>query len=157
MAPPARTITVALDMSKAFDTINIHTIIRKLLHTRIPCTIMKFIVSCIKEHKAYTTYRNQTLMQRQFKTGVLQGGILSSTLFNIYTLQTYYHPEHRFRSCLMQATSPLHLHESSLELKINNTTLCMATHPKVLGLTQNLHTAHTFTTSQYTHTILYKS
>ena len=25
MAPPARTITVALDMSKAFDTINIHT------------------------------------------------------------------------------------------------------------------------------------
>ena len=29
MAPPARTITVALDMSKAFDTINIHTLIRK--------------------------------------------------------------------------------------------------------------------------------
>ena len=28
MAPPARTITVALDMSKAFDTINIHTLIR---------------------------------------------------------------------------------------------------------------------------------
>ena len=27
MAPPARTITVALDMSKAFDTINIHTLI----------------------------------------------------------------------------------------------------------------------------------
>ena len=31
MAPPARTITVALDMSKAFDIINIHTLIRKLL------------------------------------------------------------------------------------------------------------------------------
>ena len=27
MAPSARTITVALDMSKAFDTINIHTLI----------------------------------------------------------------------------------------------------------------------------------
>ena len=36
MAPPARTITVALDMSKAFDTINIHTLIRKLLQTNIP-------------------------------------------------------------------------------------------------------------------------
>ena len=33
MAPPARTITVALDMSKAFDTLNIHTLIRKLLQT----------------------------------------------------------------------------------------------------------------------------
>ena len=28
MAPPAQTITVALDMSKAFDTINIHTLTR---------------------------------------------------------------------------------------------------------------------------------
>ena len=26
MAPPVRTITVALDMSKAFDTLNIHTL-----------------------------------------------------------------------------------------------------------------------------------
>ena len=33
MASPARTITVALYMSKAFDTINIHTLIRKLLQT----------------------------------------------------------------------------------------------------------------------------
>ena len=51
MAPLARTITVALDMSKAFDTINIHTLIR----------------------------------QCQFKTDVPQGGVLSPTLFNIYT------------------------------------------------------------------------
>ena len=28
MAPPARTIIVALDMSKDFDTLNIHTLIR---------------------------------------------------------------------------------------------------------------------------------
>ena len=47
MAPPARTITVALDMSKAFDTINIHTLIRKLLHTNIPDTIIKFIANYI--------------------------------------------------------------------------------------------------------------
>ena len=38
MAPPARTITVALDMDKAFDTINIHTLIRKLLQTGIRTT-----------------------------------------------------------------------------------------------------------------------
>ena len=41
MAPPARTITVAHDMSKAFDTINIHILIRKLLHTNIPGIIIK--------------------------------------------------------------------------------------------------------------------
>ena len=85
MAPPARTITVALDMSKAFDTINIHTLIRKLLQTNIPGTIIKLIANYIKGRKAYTTYRNHTSKQRQFKTGVPQGGVLSPTLFNIYT------------------------------------------------------------------------
>ena len=85
MAPPARTITVALDISKAFDTINIHTLIRKLLQTNIPGTIIKVIANYIKGRKAYTTYRNHTSKQRQFKTGVPQGGVLSPTLFNIYT------------------------------------------------------------------------
>ena len=79
-APPARTITVALDMRKAFDTIKIHSLIRNLLQTNIPGTIIKFIKGC----KVYTTYRNHT-SRHQFKTGVSQGGILSSTLFNIYT------------------------------------------------------------------------
>ena len=85
MAPPARTITVALDMSKAFDTINIHILIRKLLQTHIPDIIIKFIANYIKGRKAYTTYRNHTSRQRQFKTGVPQGGVLSPTLFNICT------------------------------------------------------------------------
>ena len=84
MAPPARTITVALDMSKAFDTINIHTLIRKLLQTNIPGTIIKFIANYIKGRKAYTTYINHT-SSRQFKTGVPQGGDLSPILFNIHT------------------------------------------------------------------------
>ena len=85
MAPPARTITVALDMSKAFDTTNIHTLIRKLLQTNISGTIIKLIANYIKGRKAYTTYTNHTSSQRQFKTAVPQGGILSPTLFNIYT------------------------------------------------------------------------
>ena len=39
----------------------------------------------IKGHTSYIIYRNYTSMKRQFKTGVPQGGILSPTLFNIYT------------------------------------------------------------------------
>ena len=85
MAPPARTINVALDMSKTFDPINIHTLINKLLQTNIPDTIIKLIANYIKGRKAYTTYRNHTSKQRQFKTGVPQGGVLSPTVFNIYT------------------------------------------------------------------------
>ena len=46
---------------------------------------MKLIANYIKGRKAYTTYRNNTSIQHQFKTCVPQGGVLSSTLFNIYT------------------------------------------------------------------------
>ena len=85
MAPPARTITVALDMSKAFDTVNTHTLIGKLLQTSTPGTILKFVANYIKGRKAYTSFRNHKSIQRQVKTGVPQGGVLSHTLFNIHT------------------------------------------------------------------------
>ena len=85
MAPPAQIITVALDMSKAFDTINIHTLIRKLLQTNISSKIIKFIANYIKVRKAYTTYINHTSSQHQFKIGVSQGGVLSPAIFSIYT------------------------------------------------------------------------
>ena len=82
---PCANINVALDKSKAFDTKNIHTLIRKLLQTKIPGAINMFIANYIKGRKAYTTYINHTSPQRQFKTGVPHGGVLSRTLFNIYT------------------------------------------------------------------------
>ena len=50
-----------------------------------PGTILKFVVNYIKGRKAYTSFRNHKSIQRQTKTGVPQGGILSPTLFNIHT------------------------------------------------------------------------
>ena len=55
------------------------------LHTSIPGAVIKFIANYINGRKAHTTYRNHTSKQRQFKTGVPQGGVISPTLFNIYT------------------------------------------------------------------------
>ena len=70
MAPHTRPITVALDMSKAFDTINIHTLIRKLLQTNIPCTIIKFIRDEKPTQHIETTHPDNVNLP---------------TLFNIYT------------------------------------------------------------------------
>ena len=85
MAFPARITTVALEMSNGFDTINIHALMRKVLQTNTTCTFIRLIANNTKRRKANTTYRNHTSIQRQFKTGVPQGGVLSPTLFNIYT------------------------------------------------------------------------
>ena len=109
MAPRARTITVALDMSKAFDTINIHTLIRKLLQTNIPGTIIKFTANYIKGRKAYTTYRNHTSKQRQFKTAFHKVASFHPH-YSTFTPQTYHHLVHRFRSWPMQMTSQSHPH-----------------------------------------------
>ena len=58
---------------------------QKLLQTKIPGAIIKFIANYIKGCKVYTTYRNHTYSQREFKTGVPQDGVLSPTIFNNYT------------------------------------------------------------------------
>ena len=69
MPPPpcANNHTVAFDMSKAFDTINIHTLIRKLLQTHIPGTILKSF------HPKYLTFTPQTYHQpvHRFRSWVM--------------------------------------------------------------------------------------
>ena len=157
IGPPARTITVALDMSKAFDIINKHTLIRKLLQTNIPSTIIKFIANYIDGRKAYTTYRNHTSRLRQFKNGVPQGGVLSPILFNIYT------------SDLAPPSAPVQVititctHTSTSAAKkymqpyLQKVFVCTKQNNLILNPDKTTkHTAHTSTTLQYTHTNLYK-
>ena len=72
-------------MSKAFDTVNIHILIHKLQQTNIPNLIKKFVANYIKGRKGYTLYQGSKSKQQQFKTGVPQGGVLSPSLFNLYT------------------------------------------------------------------------
>ena len=109
MAPPARTITVSLDMSKAFDTINIHTLIRKMLQTNIPGTIIKFMANYIKEHKAYT--HAETTHSHNVNLKLAFHKVASfHPHYSTFAPQTYHHPVHRFRSWPMQMTSQSHPH-----------------------------------------------
>ena len=105
MAPPARTITVALDMSKAFDIIDIHTRIRMLLQTKIPGIIINSIANYIKGLKTYTHPHNINSKLTVHKV------VTFYQHCSTFTLLTYHHPEHRFRSCHMQMTSPSQAHK----------------------------------------------
>ena len=79
--PPQRTVAVILDTSKAFNTVNIH----KLTLTNILNIIIKFIANYIKGLQACTSYNGTLSKLKRINTGVPQGGVLSPTLFNIYT------------------------------------------------------------------------
>ena len=83
-------------MSKAFDTVNVHKLINKIHDTNIPQNIQKFIANYLKGRKAYSNSKSR---QGLLKTGVPQGGVLSLTLFYIYTsdfstppIQSLHHP-----------------------------------------------------------------
>ena len=82
--PPSRTILVSLDLSKAFDTINIHKLLNKLLNTSIPQHILKFLANYLRGRKAFTTFRNASSKKKTLRTGVPQGSVLSPALFNTY-------------------------------------------------------------------------
>ena len=95
-------------MSKALDTINIPTN-QKAATDQDQCTILKLIVNYIKGRNPYPKVSSK-LASSLAQGGVLtQCGVLSPTLFNIYTAHCH-HPKYRSRSCLMQMTSPLYLH-----------------------------------------------
>src|SRR4030095_15081559 len=83
--PPSRTVPVSLDMSKAFDTVNIHKLINKILNTSIPPNFIKIIANYLRGRKAFTLFNNIASRKQTLKTGVPQGGVLSPALFNIYT------------------------------------------------------------------------
>src|SRR6476469_11277232 len=65
--PLDHTIVVSLDLSKAFDTVNIHSLIDKLHQTNIPPTIIKYTANYIKGRKGYTLHLNATSRPKQFK------------------------------------------------------------------------------------------
>ena len=109
MAPPARTITVALDMSKAFDTINIHTLIRKLLLTIFQAQSLSSSQTTLRDakptqHIETTRPDNLNLKLAFHKVASFHPHYLT------FTLRTYHHPVHRFLSWPTLTTSPSHPH-----------------------------------------------
>ena len=106
MAPPAQTITVTLDMSKTFDTINIHTLIKKQLQTNIPGTIIKFIAYYIKPTQHLeTTHPDNVNLKLLFHNVVP-----FHPHYLTFTPKKYDHPVHWFRSWPTQTTAPSHPH-----------------------------------------------
>ena len=98
-------------MSKSFDTIDIQTLIRKLLQTNILGTIIMFIANYIMGRKTYTTYRCHT-SRRNLKLAFHKAASFHPHYLTS-TPQTCHNPMHRFRAWPMQMTSTSHSHNTS--------------------------------------------
>lgn len=82
--PHARTVLVALDMSRAFDTVNLGILLDKLLQSSLPDHIKRWLSNYLNGRQTYVDFRGTKSKHRKVKQGVPQGGVLSPILFNLY-------------------------------------------------------------------------
>ena len=74
----------SIDLSKAFDKINVSILISKLVQTDVPRPIINIISYMLQNTYANIRYANFIGKEFLVQNGVRQGGILSALLFNIY-------------------------------------------------------------------------
>lgn len=82
--PCSRTILVAIDLSRAFDTVSIDLLLEDLLETTISWNVKRWLYNYLNRRQTYVEFRNVTSSHRKMKQGVPQGGVISPTLFNLY-------------------------------------------------------------------------
>ena len=82
--PADRTVLVALDLSKAFDTV-CHTTLLKILHeSTLPGSMVRWLAAYLRGRQAQTLCRDVLSKARIVRFGVPQGSVIAPTLFNFY-------------------------------------------------------------------------
>ena len=73
-----------MDLSKAFDTVDHHILIKKLNKYGVKGNNIHWFKSCLHNHKQYITFNNKCTPFKNITCGVPQGSILGALLFLIY-------------------------------------------------------------------------
>ena len=82
--PCSRTVLVALDLSRAFDTVSIPLLLRVILDSSFSPVIKRWLCGYLRGRQSYVEFRGAISRYRKVTQGVPQGGVLSPTLFNAY-------------------------------------------------------------------------
>ena len=86
--PPRRTVAMAVDFSKAFDTVNHTALLLSLPTTSLPSNDIRWLFTYLRGRTASCSYNRVDSSRVVLHQGVPQGSILSPLLFNHY-VSTY--------------------------------------------------------------------
>jgi len=73
-----------LDANKAFDRIQYCKLFRKLLDTKLPVIVVRFLLNLYTSQQAHVLWNGHFSQWFNIKNGVKQGGVLSPVLFCVY-------------------------------------------------------------------------
>ncbi len=82
--PVQRTVSVAIDLSRAFDTVDHQILLDDINQLDLNDYIKRFLCAYLRGRQTYVLFRNSKSKCRKMKQGVPQGGVLSPILFNLY-------------------------------------------------------------------------
>ena len=82
--PVHRTVSVAIDLSKAFDTVDHQLLLDDIKSLPLNGYITSFLCAYLRGRYTFVLFRNAKGKCRKVKQGVPQGGVLSPILFNLY-------------------------------------------------------------------------
>ena len=82
--PPLRTVAMAVDFSKAFDTVNHTALLRSLLNSTMDANTVRWLCTYLRGRTATCIYNGVESGSVVIHQGVPQGSVLSPALFNAY-------------------------------------------------------------------------
>ena len=81
--PIHRTVSMAVDFSKAFDTVNHTILLSDINNTNMEHNTVRWLTTYLRGRTAICRYNNTSSKSYVIHTGVPQGSVLSPLLFNL--------------------------------------------------------------------------
>ena len=82
--PPRRTAAVAIDISKAFDCIDITILLDEISRTTLQSNIIRWLAAYLRGRSAACIYQSEVSEWKIIHYGVPQGSVISPILFNFF-------------------------------------------------------------------------
>ena len=82
--PAFRTGLLCVDLSKAFDVVDLHRLLKKIDDSFLHPNLKRWLVAYLRDRRVRVLYQGKLSKWRKVKMGVPQGSVLSPLLFNFY-------------------------------------------------------------------------